>query len=85
LVVHGANELFWAVFEIVFRPPGFASHFAVPKPRFSVELACAAPIFISQPALGTVSIDTFETDPREWFTIVPFHFGRHTTGATPTH
>jgi len=40
------------------RCPNFASHFAVPKPRFSVELACAAPIFISQPALGTVSIDT---------------------------
>jgi hypothetical protein len=31
-----------AVVVIIFPPPGFASHFAGAKPRFAVELACAA-------------------------------------------
>jgi hypothetical protein len=51
----GVNELFFAVFVIIFPPPGLASHYAVPKPRFTVELAGAAPIFTSRNALGTGS------------------------------
>src|SRR5580658_6618362 len=33
---------FVAVFVIIFPPPGFASHFAVPKPRFSMEFGLFA-------------------------------------------
>jgi hypothetical protein len=36
-VVHGVNDLLLAVFVIIFPLPAFASHFAVPKLRFSVQ------------------------------------------------
>jgi hypothetical protein len=43
------------------------------KARFSVELACAAPIFISQPALGNVSIHTSPSLTDVFMFSVSFH------------
>jgi hypothetical protein len=44
--MHVVNALFLVVFVIFFPPHGFTRHFAVPKRRFSVKQASAAPIFL---------------------------------------
>ncbi|MGP8200309.1 MAG: hypothetical protein ACLQU4_12490 [Limisphaerales bacterium] len=56
-VVHVVNELFSVAGVIFPARHGFASHSGVPKLRFSVEVACAQPIFTSQPALANGSKD----------------------------
>ena len=57
-VVQGGNDLFLVVCVMFPPSPGWASHCAVPKHRFSVKPAGAAPIFTSQPARCTGSKDT---------------------------